>query len=107
MERGDDKKKDHGKPMWDLLPWKQVGYVVDVLTEAVKEKYKPHSWKEVPGARERYFAASQRHILAWWHGERLDPDDNLPHLAHAACCLLFLMWFDDEHEPNDNKKIDT
>ena len=40
--------------------------------------------------------ACHRHLQAWWSGERLDKESGLPHLAHAVCCLLFLMWGDDE-----------
>ena len=34
-----------------------------------------------------------RHIFAWWGGEDKDPETGFSHLAHAACCLLFLMEF--------------
>ncbi|WP_228144548.1 dATP/dGTP diphosphohydrolase domain-containing protein [Moraxella lacunata] len=26
--------------------------------------------------------------------EMVDGESGLPHLAHAVCCLIFLMWFD-------------
>lgn len=29
------------------------------------------------------------------HLERLDPESGLPHLAHAACCLLFALELDE------------
>ena len=96
--RGDDKKRDHGKPMWDLLPFASVRSIVDVLTFGA-EKYGQETWQEVPNAKSRYFAALMRHLDAWWSGERLDPESGHPHLAHAGCCLLFLMWFDGK-KPN-------
>ncbi len=34
-----------------------------------------------------------RHIFAWWGGEDKDPETGFSHLAHAGCCLLFLMEF--------------
>jgi hypothetical protein len=83
-------KQDGGKPRWDLLPWEAVSPVVDVLTFGAR-KYAPDNWRHVPGARERYFAAAQRHMVAWWRGERVDPESGYPHLAHAACCVLFLL----------------
>lgn len=93
--RGDEKKHDHGKPMWDLLPFRAVADVVRVLTYGA-DKYGPDSWQTVDNARPRYFAATMRHLTAWWGGERIDPESGLPHLAHAVCSLLFLAWFDEE-----------
>ena len=87
-------KHDQTKPKWDLLPWRQVGKVVDVLTFGA-DKYAPRNWELVQSPKERYFAAAMRHLVAWKEGERRDPESKLSHLAHAACCLLFLMWFDD------------
>ena len=86
-------KKDAGKPRWDLLPFGPVSEVVDVLTFGAA-KYAPDNWQKVPDARARYFAAALRHLTAWWNGERADPETGLSHLAHASCCLLFLLWFD-------------
>ena len=94
FNRGDDLKKDHGKPMWDLIPLEQVQKIVDVLTYGAK-KYAPQKWKEVPDAKERYFAALMRHLTSWRFNETDDPESGLSHLAHAACCLIFLMWFED------------
>jgi hypothetical protein len=88
-------KTDTGKARWDLLPWREVGEVVGVLTFGLS-KYQPDNWQRVSGARARYFAAAQRHLTLWWLGEARDPESGLSHLGHAACCLLFLMWFDNE-----------
>ena len=52
------------------------------------------NWQKVDNARTRYFDAAQRHILAWWQGEQTDSESGKHHLAHAVCCLMFLMWFD-------------
>jgi hypothetical protein len=90
-------KYDGGKLRYSLLPVGTVAEVVQVL-EFGARKYAPDNWKHVPDARTRYYDASMRHIDAWWNGERLDPETNLPHLAHAVCCLLFLMWFDKQRQ---------
>ena len=76
-----------------MLPVKQVEEVVKVLTVGAI-KYEDDNWKRVPDARNRYFSASMRHMTAWWEGEIRDPETGYHHLAHAICCLLFLMWFD-------------
>lgn len=91
------RKDDQDKPKWNLLPFSQMQDVVKVLTQGEK-KYGAHNWQHVPNPRERYFAAAMRHLTAWQAGETIDPDDNLPALAHAVCCLLFMMWFDDKDE---------
>lgn len=88
-------KYDEAKPRPSLLPWREVLVVVDVLEHGAKT-YSVGNWQRVPDARTRYFDAAHRHLAAWWLGERNDPDSGLPHLAHAAATLLFLMWFDAE-----------
>ena len=91
------RKFDTGKPRWELLPWKQVEQIVHVLSYG-SEKYEDHNWQKVM-PRTRYIGAMLRHIVAWIGGEKKDQETGLSHLAHAGCCLLFLMWSDD----NDNE----
>lgn len=87
-------KHDAGKWRFSLLPLDAIRDVIGVL-EFGAGKYAVDNWKTVPHGRQRYFDASIRHITAWWGGEKYDPESHLPHLAHAVCCLLFLMWFDE------------
>lgn len=87
------RKSDAGKPRLSLLPWRAVQQIVAVL-EFGAAKYGADNWQRVPEARQRYFDATMRHLLAWWDGERLDAESGLPHLAHAGCCILFLLWSD-------------
>ena len=98
--RGDEKKKDHGKAMWDLLPYRQVEKIVEVLTFGAS-KYGPNQWQDVEDGKNRYFAAMMRHLTAWWGGETMDKESGRSHLSHAACCLLFLMWLDDKEKGGD------
>lgn len=97
VARGDGQKFDGGKPMWDLLPYRQLGHIAQVLTFGA-EKYGANSWQSIPDFDSRYFAALMRHLAAWKEGEKLDPESGIEHLAHAGCCLLFLMWHDDFKE---------
>ena len=90
-------KADTGKSRWDLLPWRQFGYVADVMTFGIS-KYAVDSWQHVPDAKRRYYAAACRHMAAWKEGEFSDNESGLPHLAHATACLLFLLWFDDKEK---------
>ena len=91
--QGVGRKDDVAKAPWDLLPIGPLRSVVDVLAFGAR-KYGVDNWQQVPDARRRYYAAALRHLTAWWEGEKTDPESGLPHLAHAACCVLFLGWFD-------------
>jgi hypothetical protein len=86
-------KYDQAKPRYDLLPMSALEDVVNVLTLGAK-KYADNNWQKVEPYRERYFSACMRHLVAWREGEILDIETKLPHLAHAVCCLLFMMWRD-------------
>lgn len=84
-------KSDEGKLRWDLLPMKPIESLVAVLTHGAA-KYSPDNWQRVKPFKERYYAALMRHLAAWKEGESIDADSKLPHLSHAMCCILFLLW---------------
>jgi hypothetical protein len=42
-------------------------------------------------------------MLAWYSGERLDPESGLPHLYHAACCLMFLARYEQDNLGTDDR----
>lgn len=84
------KKNDKGKLEWDLVPWRAMKDVVKVLMHGAVT-YGEFNWELVPNWRKRYWNAANRHMKDWWMGEECDPDTNLPHLAHAACDVLFLL----------------
>ena len=87
------RKYDKGKTRWDLMPWGPLEEVAKVMTHGAK-KYNDDNWKKVE--KKRYISAGMRHFVAWVRGEVNDKDSGLHHLAHAVCCLLFLIWFDGE-----------
>jgi hypothetical protein len=86
-------KFDQQKTRWSLLPFSVVESVVKVL-EYGAQKYSPENWKRVENPEDRYFSAAMRHLIAWQEGDPADPESGLSHLAHAACCVLFLLWFE-------------
>ena len=48
------------------------------------------------------FAAAQRHLTAWFQGEDKDEETANNHLAHASCCILYLLAY----SKRDMKDID-
>jgi hypothetical protein len=86
-------KYDQKKIDWSLLPFEEIEEVVKVLMYGAK-KYDIDNWKYVEPYKERYFSACIRHLIARFRGEIIDSESKLPHLAHAVCCILFLMYKD-------------
>lgn len=82
-------KHDAGKPGVHLLPPLALVEVARVLDYGAA-KYSADGWRKVD-KRSRYVAAAMRHLLAYQAGEDVDAESGLPHLAHAACCALFLV----------------
>lgn len=91
------RKDDVTKRRFSLLPLSAVTAIVDVL-EFGARKYAPNNWMIVPDARTRYWDAAVRHLVAWREGEQLDAESGLHHLAHAGCCVIFLLALD-ENKP--------
>ena len=54
-------------------------------------KYSPNGWLAVPNAQDRYTDALYRHLLKAQSGEKNDLDSGLPHMAHAAWCVLAIL----------------
>lgn len=87
------RKADAGKRRFDLIPFEALDVLADVLTFGAG-KYAPNNWQLVPDGRARYYAALMRHLQAWRGGEAVDPESGLPHLGHALCCMVFLVWLE-------------
>ena len=75
-----------------------------------KRKYAANNWRG-GFAWSRPLAAALRHIFAFLGGENRDPETGLSHLAHAICCLMFVLEFivthpelDDRYKNENHKK---
>ncbi len=99
------KKFDTGKLPWHLLPPDAVEQIVAVLEFGAK-KYGDRNWEEGM-AWSRPFSALMRHMWAWWRGEDRDPETGLSHLAHAGCCILFLLAYERRNIGVDNRPGNT
>jgi len=82
-------KHDIGKPRTDLLPTAPLLAIAGVLGFGAN-KYAAHNWR-AGFSYSRLIGAALRHILAYNDGEDKDPESGLSHLAHAGCCILFLL----------------
>ena len=88
------RKFDGGKLQYGLLPPLALRETVKVLTFGA-EKYAPDNWRRVPDGPRRYFDAAQRHLWAYKEGEVNDPETGVSHLAHALCCIMFILDLDE------------
>lgn len=85
------KKYDDEKIRMDLIPPIPEKLIAEVLTYGAK-KYGDRNWEKGLNYS-RIYAATRRHLNAWWSGEDNDLEDGLNHLAHAAANILFLLEF--------------
>jgi hypothetical protein len=90
-------KDDADKLDWTLLPVRPVQAILEVLHFGAK-KYGRDNWKMVEKPRQRYLAAAMRHLTSVIDGDWIDAESGKPHLAHAGCCILFLLWIGDVEE---------
>ena len=85
-------KHDQEKPDMSLLSPIAMVKIAEVMSYG-KKKYSAHNWRG-GFILSRPAAAALRHLFAWLGGEDKDPETGLSHLAHASCCLMFLLEFE-------------
>ena len=95
------RKDDTGKTPLALLPYWLLEGVGQVLDYG-QHKYDPWNWRKGM-SWSRCFSAALRHCFKWWWGEDRDPESGLPHLWHAACCLAFLIQYEQEAIGTDDR----
>jgi hypothetical protein len=94
-------KFDEDKPSMNLLSRIALEETAKVM-DFGKEKYDAHNWRK-GFAWSRPLSAAMRHIMAFNDGENKDPESGLSHLAHAACCIMFLLEFEKTHQELDDR----
>lgn len=94
-------KFDQDKLPLHLLSTEAMNQTAAVLAFGA-EKYAAHNWRK-GFAWSRPLAAAMRHITAFNAGEDKDPESGLSHLAHAACCIMFLLEFEKTHKELDDR----
>lgn len=91
--RKDDKEKNR----LDLIEPEFIEGIGEVLTFGA-DKYEPNNWQNVEDAKNRYYAAALRHLIAWRKGEKTDPESGFSPLDHVACNIMFLKHFEREEK---------
>lgn len=95
------RKDDGEKIRMELLPPELIEATATVLTFGA-QKYAARNWEK--GMQwGRVFGALMRHLWAWWRGERGDPETGYSHLWHAACCLAFLIAYEQRGVGEDDR----
>jgi len=94
-------KFDGDKLPLHLLSTEAMNQTAAVLAFGA-QKYAAHNWRK-GFAWSRPLSAAMRHITAFNAGEDKDPESGLPHLAHAACCIMFLLEFEKTHPHLDDR----
>lgn len=94
-------KFDADKVRMELLPPELLESTAKVLAFGAK-KYSERNW-ELGMKWSRPFGAMMRHMWAWWKGEDKDPETGYSHLAHAACCIAFLVSYESRGIGEDDR----
>lgn len=98
---GSAAKFDHDKLPLNLLSSEAMNQTAAVLKFGA-QKYAEHNWRK-GFAWSRPLAAAMRHLTAFNDGEDKDSESGLSHLAHAACCIMFLLEFEKTHKHLDDR----
>lgn len=97
------RKDDGGKAPYHLIAPEALHGMAMVLDYGTR-KYAPRNW-EKGMAWSRCFSAAMRHLWAWWRGERSDPESGMPHLWHAAFCVMALIAYESRGAGTDDRHI--
>lgn len=105
------RKDDQGKVRMELLPPEFLFATATILTFGAT-KYDDRNW-EKGMAWSRVFGALMRHMWCWFAGKGpttrnfafgdLDDETGHSHLWHAACCLAFLITYEQRGIGDDDR----
>jgi hypothetical protein len=98
-------KHDQDKMQMNLIAPEMLIALAVVLTFGAR-KYSPRNW-EKGMSWSRGFSALMRHMWAWWGGESKDKETGYSHLWHAACCLMFLIAYEQRNTGTDDRPSTT
>lgn len=85
-------KFDSEKNRIDLWSPYAIEETAKVLTFGAN-KYEPYNWAKGMDYH-RVYRAALGHMLSFWRGEDNDEETGISHLAHAMCCMMFLLHYE-------------
>lgn len=102
-------KHDQGKSPIHLIPTKCIDDAARVFGFGA-QKYGENNWRQdlnnMPYSR--HYSSIQRHLMAWFSGEEIDPESGLHHINHALTQLMILKTTVDfaDKEKVDDRYVD-
>lgn len=69
-----------------------------------ERKYGRFNWRDNAVTSSVYYDAMQRHLMAWWDGERCAADSGQHHLAHVMACCSILLDAEANGTLNDDRR---
>lgn len=96
LHKSDAVRYNKDKLRVDLIPTEFIEEVAKVFTFGAK-KYSPNNWKGFNESQQKEIIGSLlRHILEYQKGNKFDDESGLHHLAHAACNISFILYFENQ-----------
>lgn len=95
------RKDDLGKVPLHLLPFDAL-YGISAVLEFGAKKYGDRNW-EKGMAWSRIFRACISHLFQWFMRYPYDEETKITHLAHAGCCILFLIAYEHRRIGTDDR----
>ena len=97
------RKDDQEKIQLELIPAEMITALGSILTFGA-QKYAARNWEE--GMKwSRVYGALMRHLWAWWNPlqSSQDHETGKSHLWHAACCIAFLVAYEERGTGEDDR----
>lgn len=86
---------------FDLIPWDIIKYIAEHYGKGAA-KYEERNWEK--GYRwSLSFAATHRHLQAWWNGEDIDEETGSNHLDAVLFHALAMRWFQEHGKGTDDR----
>lgn len=86
---------------YDLIPIPALDALARLYGKGA-EKYAEHNWR-LGYEYSKSYAAAQRHMNAFWSGENIDPETQIPHTICAAFHMFALTTYLTEHPEFDDR----